>query len=72
MGLAYVDANFNFIKPFSGNRMPDKTFVGIVIENWDEFKKDIWSRDSRYSKFLDLLTDDDEETIENNCTIVEF
>ena len=72
MGLAYVDANFNFIKPFSGNRMPDKTFVGIVIENWDEFKKDIWSRDSRYRKFLDLLTDNDEETIENNCTIVEF
>ena len=72
MGLAYVDEEFNFIKPFGYNRMKDKTFVGIVIADWEEFQKDIWSRNSRYRKFLDLLTDDDEETTNTNCIKVEF
>ena len=72
MGLAYVDEEFRFIKPFGYNRMKDKTFVGIVIEDFEEFKKDIWSRDSRYRKFLDLLTEDDEATTAANCTIVNY
>ena len=72
MGLAYVDDNFQFVTPFSGNILPDKTFAGICIEDWSEFKKDIWSRDSRYRQFLDLLTDDDEETVTTNCIKVEY
>ncbi len=72
MGFAYVDENYDFVKPFGFNAIKDKTFVGICIEDWEEFKKDIWSRDSRYRKFLDLLTDDNEKTINTRCTRVEF
>lgn len=54
MGLAYIDNDGQFITPFSINRLHNKTFVGICMESWDEFKKDINSQSSRYYRFLDL------------------
>ena len=54
MGLAYVDDDLKLCEPFGFNRLKGKTFVGICIEDWDEFKEDINSRDSRYYRFLDL------------------
>ncbi len=55
MGLAYVDDDLRFIEPFGFNRMPDKAFAGICIEDWDEFIEDINSHSSRYYRFLELL-----------------
>lgn len=54
MGLAYVDDDLKLCEPFGFNRLKGKTFVGICIEDWDEFKEDINSRNSRYYRFLDL------------------
>lgn len=54
MGLAYVDDDLKLCESFGFNRLKGKTFVGICIEDWDEFKEDINSRDSRYYRFLDL------------------
>ena len=54
MGFVYIDDNGKFVAPFGFNRLHDKTFVGICIESWDEFKKDINSQSSRYYRFLDL------------------
>ena len=54
MGLSYADDDLKLIEPFGFNRLKGKTFVGICIEDWDEFKEDINSRDSRYYRFLDL------------------
>ena len=54
MGLAYIDDELKLCEPFGFNRLKGKTFVGICIEDWDEFKEDINSRDSRYYRFLDL------------------
>ena len=54
MGLAYVDDDLKLCEPFGFNRLKGKTFVVICIEDWDEFKEDINSRNSRYYRFLDL------------------
>ena len=69
MGMAYVDEDWNLIEPFGFSRKEGKIFVGVCIENWDEFRKDIWMKDSRYRKFLDLLTDDSESVIEERCDL---
>lgn len=53
MGLAYIDDDLKLCEPFGFNRMKGKTFVGICIEDWDEFKDDITSRNSRYDRFLE-------------------
>ena len=54
MGLAYVGDDLKLCEPFGFNRLKGKTFVGICIEDWEEFKDDITSRNSRYYRFLDL------------------
>ena len=54
MGLAYIDDDLKLCEPFGFNRLKGKTFVGICIEDWEEFKDDITSRNSRYYRFLDL------------------
>ena len=54
MGFAYIDDNGKFVTPFGFKRLHDKTFVGICMESWDEFKENINSHSSRYYKFLDL------------------
>ncbi len=54
MGLAYVDDDLKLCEPFGFNRLKGKTFVGICIEDWDEFKEDINSRNSRYYRFLEM------------------
>ena len=54
MGLAYVGDDLKLCEPFGFNRLKGKTFVGICIEDWEEFKEDINSRNSRYYRFLDL------------------
>ena len=53
MGLAYIDDDLKLIEPFGFNRLKGKMFVGICIEDWDEFKEDICARDGRYHRFLD-------------------
>ena len=55
MGFVYIDDNGKFVAPFGFNRLNDKTFVGICMESWDEFKEDINSHSSRYYQFLELL-----------------
>ena len=52
MGLAYIDDELKLCEPFGFNRLKGKIFVGICIEDWDEFKEDIFVRDSRYYRFL--------------------
>ena len=54
MGLAYIDEDLKLIEPFGFNRLKDRKFVGICIEDWDEFQKDINSYSSRYYRFLEL------------------
>ena len=54
MGLAYIDDDLKLIEPFGFNRLKDRKFVGICIEDWDEFQKDINSYSSRYYRFLEL------------------
>ena len=54
MGLAYIDDNLKLIEPFGFNRLKDKKFVGVCIEDWDEFKEDINSYSSRYYRFLEV------------------
>ncbi len=54
MGLAYIDDDLKLCEPFGFNRLKGKTFVGICIEDWEEFKDGITSRNSRYYRFLDL------------------
>lgn len=52
MGLAYIDDDLKLCEPFGFNRLKGKTFVGICIEDWDEFKEDIMEPNSRYYRFL--------------------
>lgn len=54
MGLAYIDDELKLCEPFGFNRLKGKIFVGICIEDWDEFKEDIISISSRYYGFLEL------------------
>ena len=54
MGLAYIDDELKLCEPFGFNRLKGKIFVGICIEDWDEFKEDIISISSRYYRFLEL------------------
>ena len=54
MGLAYIDEDMKLCEPFGFNRLKGKMFVGICIEDWDEFKEDITFSNSRYYRFLDL------------------
>lgn len=52
MGLAYIDDDLKLCEPFGFNRLKGKTFVGICVEDWDEFKEDITEPNSRYYRFL--------------------
>ena len=54
MGLAYIDEDLKLVEPFGFNRLRDKKFVGICIEDWDEFQTDINSHSSRYYRFLEV------------------
>ena len=65
MGLAYINDDGQFVTPFSINRISDKTFVGICIEDWEEFKEDIPLPDSKYLQFLDLLKPGDDPFYSN-------
>ena len=55
MGLAYIDDDLKLIEPFGFNRLKGKIFVGICLEDWDEFQKDINSCSSRYFSQRDLF-----------------
>ena len=54
MGLAYIDDDLKLVEPFGFNRLKDKKFVGICIEDWEEFQTDINSHSSRYYRFLEV------------------